>query len=212
MLARALADQKPDGGWLLNMPSRDRHATFDAVFIMRQEGAGRDDCRRATARAAKWALSCRNADGGFGHFHGSPSDADANYFQVGTLVLAGFLQPVDPLPRDAHLLSWGHLMPQRESGSGAPAAVERSPRKLPRWIGGVAYRADGKRLAAARADHQATIVDAATRAEQAICRGHDDEVVAVAFSLRASLLSTFETERRAIEICRRPLAAEKKAA
>jgi geranylgeranyl transferase type-2 subunit beta len=111
MVARTLRDQKPDGSWLLNPPSRDRHATFDAVFILRQLGKDRDDCRQAIAKAAAWALTCRNADGGFGHFPGSPSDADAVYFQVGTLVMAGVLKPADPLPRDAHLLGWGHLLP-----------------------------------------------------------------------------------------------------
>ena len=111
MIERVLRDQKRDGSWLLNMPSRDRHATFDAVFTLRQLGHERADCRAAIERAARWALSCRNADGGFGHFPGSTSDADANYFQVGTLVMAGFLKPTEPLPPDAHLLSWGHLMP-----------------------------------------------------------------------------------------------------
>src|SRR5262245_19482966 len=111
ILERVLRDQKPDGSWLLNMPSRDRHATFDAVFTLRQLGPGRADCRAAIERAARWAVSCRNADGGFGHFPGSTSDADANYFQVGTLVMAGLLRPVEPLPNDPHLLSWGHLMP-----------------------------------------------------------------------------------------------------
>ena len=52
--------------------------------------------RQAIDRAARWALSCRNADGGFGHFPGSTSDADAVYFQVGTLVMAGFLQARRP--------------------------------------------------------------------------------------------------------------------
>jgi hypothetical protein len=56
-------------------------------------------------------LTCRNADGGFGHFPGSPSDMDAVYFHVGTLVMAGWLRPVKPLPPDPHLLGWGHLMP-----------------------------------------------------------------------------------------------------
>jgi hypothetical protein len=32
------------------------------------------------------------------------------YFQVGTLVLAGYLKPAEPRPRDADLLGWGHLM------------------------------------------------------------------------------------------------------
>jgi len=111
ILERVLRDQKTDGSWLLNMPARDRHATFDAVFTLRQLGSERADCREAIERAARWALSGRNSDGGFGHFPGSTSDADANYFQAGTLVMAGFLKPADPLPKDPHLLSWGHLMP-----------------------------------------------------------------------------------------------------
>jgi hypothetical protein len=111
ILARTLRDQKPDGSWLLNPPARDRHATFDAVFVLHQLGKGRADCRRAVEKAAAWALSCRNADGGFGHFPGSTSDADAVYFQVGTLVMAGFLKPAEPTPRDPELLGWGHLMP-----------------------------------------------------------------------------------------------------
>lgn len=109
--ARCLRDQKPDGSWLLNPPARDRHATFDAAFVLRQLGGDRPDCRRALAKAAAWALSCRNADGGFGHFPGSTSDADAVYFQVGTLVLAGYLKPAAPPPPDPELLGWGHLMP-----------------------------------------------------------------------------------------------------
>jgi geranylgeranyl transferase type-2 subunit beta len=112
MLRRVLRDQKPDGNFLLNPPSRDRHASFDAAVVLVQLGKGRPECRRALERLARWALRCRNADGGFGHFPGSTSDADAVYFQVGTLVLAGWLKPASPLPRDAHLLGWGHLMPK----------------------------------------------------------------------------------------------------
>jgi geranylgeranyl transferase type-2 subunit beta len=111
IVRRVLRDQKPDGSWLLNPPARDRHATFDAVFVLRQLGADRPECRRAIERAASWALSCRNPDGGFGHFPGSPSDADAVYFQVGTLVMAGFLPPAVPPPSDPQLLGWGHLFP-----------------------------------------------------------------------------------------------------
>jgi prenyltransferase beta subunit len=112
MLARVLRDQKPDGSWLLNPPARDRHALFDAAFVLRQLGGDRPECRRALAKAAAWALRCRNADGGFGHFPGSTSDADAVYFQAGALVLAGWLTPTDPQPPDPHLLGWGHLVPR----------------------------------------------------------------------------------------------------
>jgi geranylgeranyl transferase type-2 subunit beta len=112
ILRRVLREQKPDGSWLINPPARDRHATFDAAFVLRQLGPGREDCRKAVARAAKWALSCRNPDGGFGHYPGSPSDADAVYFQVGTLVMAGVLRPADLPPADARLLGWGHVMPE----------------------------------------------------------------------------------------------------
>ena len=114
MLKRVLRDQKPDGSWLLNPPARDRHATFDAVFVLKQLGGNRGDCREAIDKAGKWALSCRNLDGGFGHFPGSPSDADANYFQIGTLVMAGWLKPVQPLPAEAKLLGWGHLFPAKK--------------------------------------------------------------------------------------------------
>jgi geranylgeranyl transferase type-2 subunit beta len=111
ILTRVLRDQKADGSWLLNPPARDRHATFDAVFVLKQLGGDRADCRRAIARAGRWALNCRNADSGFGHFPGSPSDADAIYFQVATLVMAGFLEPVKPLPDKPQFLGWGHLFP-----------------------------------------------------------------------------------------------------
>ena len=111
ILARVLRDQKPDGSWFLNPPARDRHATFDAVFVLKQLGKGNREAAQAVERAARWALRCRNDDGGFGHFPGSPSDADAVYFQAGTLVMAGFLQPAAPRPRDPHLLGWGHLFP-----------------------------------------------------------------------------------------------------
>lgn len=111
LVRRVLREQKPDGSWLLNPPARDRHATFDAVFCLVQLGGERAEVKRAVRKAAAWALSCRNADGGFGHFPGSPSDADAVYFQVGVLVMAGYLSPARPLPRDSQLLSWGHLLP-----------------------------------------------------------------------------------------------------
>jgi geranylgeranyl transferase type-2 subunit beta len=113
MLTRVLRDQKADGSWMLNPPARDRHASFDACFIIRQLGGDKPEAKKALERAAKWALSCRNKDGGFGHYPGSTSDADACFFHIGTLVMAGWLKPVDPFPKDAHLLGWGHLFPVR---------------------------------------------------------------------------------------------------
>jgi geranylgeranyl transferase type-2 subunit beta len=112
IVARLLGDQKPDGSWMLNAPSRDRHAAFDAVFTLKHLGGKRDDCAKAIEKAAKWVLSCRNADGGFGHYPGSTSDADAVYFHVGTLVLAGYLKPVEIREEDARVLGWGHVMPR----------------------------------------------------------------------------------------------------
>jgi geranylgeranyl transferase type-2 subunit beta len=111
IVKRTLRDQKPDGSWLLNPPARDRHATFDAVFTLRHLGGDAPECCAAIRRAAGWALRCRNKDGGFGHYPGSPSDADAVYFQGGVLVMAGILPPARPLPADPELLGWGHLMP-----------------------------------------------------------------------------------------------------
>ncbi len=178
MVARLLRDQKPDGSWLLNLPSRDRHATFDAVFTLRQEGQGRDDCRAAIDRAARWALTCRNADGGFGHFPGSTSDADAVYFHVGTLVMAGYLPPVDPLPRNPHLLSWGHLMPLPASHAGAA----RHSIKLPGWVGAVDFGPGGKTLATGSADGVARLFDAGTATQLKDMKGHRDYVASVRFS------------------------------
>jgi geranylgeranyl transferase type-2 subunit beta len=112
ILARTLREQKRNGSWLLNPAARDRHATFDAVFVLRQLGRQSPESKQAIERAAEWALTCRNPDGGFGHFPGSTSDADAVYFHVGTLVMAGVLEPVAPPPRDPQLLGWGHLFPE----------------------------------------------------------------------------------------------------
>lgn len=141
MVMRMVREQKKDGSWMLHAPARDRHATFDAVFTLTHEDAARHEeiygVRRAIRKAARWAMSCRNADGGFGHYPGSTSDADAIYFQVGTLVMAGILKPADPLPADPHLLSWGHLMPVKERVarqspgfvlSGWPASLAFDPK------------------------------------------------------------------------------------
>lgn len=128
ILKRTLREQKPNGGWLLNPPARDRHATFDAVFTLRHLAADRPEVRKAMERAAKWILSCRNPDGGFGHYPGSASDADACYFHVGALVMSGRLSPSQPPPAAGHLLGWGHLMP-------APGQAKDDAKELPRLEG-----------------------------------------------------------------------------
>lgn len=178
MVARILRDQKPDGSWLINMPSRDRHATFDAVFTLLHEGGDREDCRAAIQRAAKWALSCRNADGGFGHYRGSTSDADAIYFQIGTLVMAGYLKPANPLPTDPHLLSWGHLIPTAD----ARKAQAKHSIALPGWVGSVAFNPDGTRLTTGSADSAVRVFDAISGTEQLKMSGHRDRVLSVQFS------------------------------
>ena len=116
--------------WLLNMPVTRRSACDLRRRLHAPARGERDtlECRGAIARAAKWVLSCRNADGGFGPYPGSTSDADANYFQVGTLVMAGFLKPASPLPPDPHLLSWGHLMPVALQMGPRAGALDRRPR------------------------------------------------------------------------------------
>jgi geranylgeranyl transferase type-2 subunit beta len=111
IVARVLRDQKADGGWDIKAPDWDVHAAFDALFVLRQLGKGSPVVRRAMDRATRWVLSCRNADGGFGHFPRRRSDADAVYFLAGALVMTGFLPPADPLPKDPHLYAWGHLFP-----------------------------------------------------------------------------------------------------
>jgi geranylgeranyl transferase type-2 subunit beta len=186
MVARILRDQKPDGSWLLNMPARDRHATFDAVFTLRHEGKDSPACRAAIARAAKWALTCRNPDGGFGHFPGSASDADAVYFQVGTLVMAGVLKPVAPLPADPHLLSWGHLMPVMDRRAHA-AQLSLA---VPGWVAAVAFSPTGDRLAIASADKATRIMDSETGRELVKCVGHGDGVAAVQFHPDGKVLAT----------------------
>lgn len=109
MLKRVLRDQRSDGGWNIKEPDWDVHACFDAVFILRQLGGDSEPVRQSIRKAAGWALSCRNPDGGFGHYPGWHSDMDAVYFQFGTLIQAGEVAGVKRL-RDAHTLGWGHAM------------------------------------------------------------------------------------------------------
>jgi geranylgeranyl transferase type-2 subunit beta len=110
MVARALRDQKPDGGWNIKEPDWDVHSCFDAVFVLRQLGGNEPKAKQAIARGADWSLNCRNPDGGFGHFPGRPSDMDAVYFQFGTLIQAGRVPGARRDLPDAQTLGWGHAM------------------------------------------------------------------------------------------------------
>jgi geranylgeranyl transferase type-2 subunit beta len=110
MVSRVLRDQKPDGGWNIKEPDWDVHACFDAVFILRQLGGESEQVRKAIAKAADWALTCRNEDGGFGHYPKWHSDMDAVYFQFGTLIQSGRVGTAKTDLPDAHTLSWGHAM------------------------------------------------------------------------------------------------------
>jgi len=185
IVERTLREQNPDGSWFLNLPSRDRHATFDAVFTLLHEGQGRADCKAAIERAARWALSCRNEDGGFGHFPGSTSDADAVYFQVGTLVMAGFLKPADPLPDDPHLLSWGHLMPLRKKAAGDPQRIVTSS-----WVGGLALSRDGLRVVTGSGSGIVQLWDAKSARSVNVFKAHTNAVTAVALAPDESSLAT----------------------
>jgi prenyltransferase beta subunit len=110
MVQRVLRDQKPDGGWNIKEPDWDVHACFDAMFILRQLGGDSEAVKKAIAKGADWALTCRNPDGGFGHYPGRHSDMDAVYFQFGTLIQAGRVPGARTDLADAHTLSWGHAM------------------------------------------------------------------------------------------------------
>jgi geranylgeranyl transferase type-2 subunit beta len=110
MVERVLRDQKPDGGWNIKEPDWDVHACFDAVFILRQLGGDGEAVSAALNKAADWTLSCRNSDGGFGHFPGRPSDMDAVYFQFAGLIQAGRVPSARRDLPDAHTLGWGHAM------------------------------------------------------------------------------------------------------
>ena len=110
MVERTLRDQTPQGGWDIKHPDWDVHACFDALFILRQLGGESERCREAIRRSVPWALNCRNADGGFGHYPGRPSDVDAVYFVFGGLIQARVIPGARFDLPDAHTLSWGHAM------------------------------------------------------------------------------------------------------
>src|SRR5262249_40140548 len=145
----------------------------DAVFTLVHEGGDSPACRDAIRRAAEWVLTCRNPDGGFGHYPGTTSDADAIYFHVGALVMAGVLKPATPLPSDPDLLGWGHLMPVLKRRPHEP----RLSLHAPGWVAGVAI--DHERLAVASSDSLARLFDLRSGRELLTLKGHEDVVAAV---------------------------------
>ena len=110
VVRRVLRDQRPDGGWHLKPPDWDVHACFDAVFILRQLSWSSRASQASIRRAADWVMTCRNLDGGFAHYPGWPSDMDAVYFQMGTLIQAELIPSANFNLPDAETLSWGHAM------------------------------------------------------------------------------------------------------
>ena len=70
--------QKPDGSWLLNPPSWDRHACFDAVFVLHQLGHDREAAIEVEGRDVLHAdtrYSKRLCDGLFGRVADTELDA-----------------------------------------------------------------------------------------------------------------------------------------
>ncbi len=109
-----LAAQESNGSW-----SRGGvHGNFDAIVAIRiLDGQHTHDA--AIQRAADWAETCLQADGGFNHFGndappelaqhaGAPSEVDACYFHVATLVMAGRLP--NHIPPENNWIGWGHSL------------------------------------------------------------------------------------------------------
>ncbi len=111
MIDRVLEDQKEDGSWYLWEPELDVHASFDALFILKQLGDPQDPrINEAYEKATNWIMTCHRPDGGFTHFPEEKiSDVDSLYFHVGGLVQSGQLQVSKDLTNE-EILGWGHAM------------------------------------------------------------------------------------------------------
>ncbi|MDX9980506.1 MAG: hypothetical protein RBU25_10820 [Lentisphaeria bacterium] len=102
--------------WFLRMQERNGswtnggvHGTANAAVVIRTLGDDSERCRNALRRAGKWILeSCWNQDGGFNHLgDGKPSEVDACYFHIATLVMADMIPT--PLTPACRWIGIGHM-------------------------------------------------------------------------------------------------------
>ncbi|NOY83064.1 MAG: hypothetical protein GXP31_18855 [Kiritimatiellaeota bacterium] len=97
--------QEKDGGWT----GGGVHGTFNAGVVIRTLSDNSEQYKKALRRAGEWILdSCWNKDGGFNHLgDGKPSEADACYFHIATLVMAGMIPT--PLTPACRWIGVGHM-------------------------------------------------------------------------------------------------------
>lgn len=102
--------------WFMRMQDRNGswanggvHGTCNAAVVIRTLSDGSERYREALRRAGSWALeSCWNEDGGFNHMgDGKPSEVDACYFHIATLVMAGMIPT--PLTPEDRWIGVGHM-------------------------------------------------------------------------------------------------------
>jgi len=114
--------QETDGSWSMG----NVHGTFDASVTIRMLSDNSEKYKMAIKRAADWALTCQREDGGFNHFgdkiiakalngksgrayvDNAPSEMDACYFHIATLVMAGMLPT--KLTTANRWIGWGHTL------------------------------------------------------------------------------------------------------
>ncbi|OQA79769.1 MAG: Prenyltransferase and squalene oxidase repeat protein [Lentisphaerae bacterium ADurb.Bin242] len=116
ILKTFLSLREADGSWKLG----GVHGTFDACVTLRMLG-GKAPAKEPLEKAAEWALSCMREDGGFSHFGthppstefpvDAPSEMDACYFQLSTLMMANRLP--DYTPAGSVWCGWGHNLEKK---------------------------------------------------------------------------------------------------
>ena len=115
ILAAFMEVQQENGSWSLG----GVHGNFDAAVAVRLLSDNSAPYRVAVARAAQYALTCRTEDGGFRHLSTeppddladtveNPSEVDAVYFHVATLVMGG--QLIGRLDPANNWIGWGHSL------------------------------------------------------------------------------------------------------